>query len=199
MTKVASVLVALLSSYAFAQQPKEKPPVKVPPPTPAAPAKAPAEVAETVGMFKGNWKLDITLSGTAIGDTPFKGKMTMSCKPTAGGTAVACDGKIAKTPTGPWEGHTVIAYDPASKAVHFIAVSNAFEVHDHQCGSWDHGMAGKSGLSCESYKGGIGPTGDAITEELMFAFHKDGKELEFTSTMTLKDGKTIVFAGSGKK
>jgi hypothetical protein len=206
MTKLTTLLIALSSSVAFAQQPKGAPAPPPPPKDaalkkapPPAPEKPPAEVADTVAMFKGNWSFDFTLSGTAVGDKPFKGKLAMPCKPTAGGAAVACDGKIAKTPMGPWDAHMVIAYDPFTKQVHFIGVTNAFEVHDHKCGQWNQGMAGKSALTCESYKGGMGPAGEAITEDVMFSFHKDGKELEFTSTTTMKDGKTVVFSGSGKK
>ena len=100
---------------------------------------------------------------------------------------------------GPWEGHFVIAWDPFGKAVHFMAVTNQFEVHDHSCGQWDHGMAGKSALTCTPLKGGSGPAGEEITEDVMFSFHKDGKELTFTSTSKTKAGATVTFEGAGKK
>ena len=60
-------------------------------------------------------------------------------------------------------------------------------------------MAGKSGLTCVSLKGGSGPAGDEVTEDVMFSFHKDGKELNFTSTSKMKNGVTLTFEGAGKK
>ena len=211
MHKLTTVLIALLPSYALAQQPKDSKPappptppakdVKAPPPPakPEAP-KPPPEVAETVGMFKGNWTFDATITATGMPgmEKPFKGKMTMACKPVAGNSAVACDGKM-KTPMGPFDGHFVIAYDPYGKQVHFFGATSMNEVHDHKCGQWNHGMAGKSALTCESLKGGMGPAGDEITEDVSFSFHKDGKELTFTSTSKMKAGATMTFEGTGKK
>lgn len=203
MVKQALFLIALFPTVSLADTPPAKKapePTKVKAPEPPKPPKTPAEVTQTVGMFKGNWRFDITLTATGIPgmEKPFKGKMTFPCKAVAGGMAVACDGKT-KTPMGPWDGHFVIAWDPHSKAVHFIGVTNDFEVHDHVCGNWDQGMAGKSGLTCATLKGGAGAMGEEITEDVMFAFHKDGKELTFTSTSKMKGGATLTFEGSGKK
>ena len=208
MRNISLVLFTLLPSLALAQGSGAKAPpppgggsAAIKPPVPPAKPKAPPETAETVSMFKGNWNFDATLSATGVPgmEKPFKGKMSMTCKAIVGGNAAACDAKMLKTPMGPWEGHFVIAWDPFSKAVHFMAVTNMFEVHDHVCGQWDHGMAGKSGLMCTPLKGGSGPTGDEITEDVMFSFHKDGKELNFTSTSKMKGGATFTFEGAGKK
>jgi hypothetical protein len=217
MRTIALVLTTLLPSLSLAQPapapkaPTPTPPAKTPPPAPTPPAKQPAaptkpppppaEVAETVGMFAGNWNFEITITATGMPgmDKPFKAKMAMPCKKIAGGTAVACDGKF-KGPMGPFEGHFVVAWDPYTKAVHFMGITNQHEVHDHNCGQWDHGMAEKQGLTCVALKGGMGPTGDEITEELSFAFSKKGKELRFTSAV--KDAKhnaSITFEGLGKK
>jgi hypothetical protein len=210
MSKLTCLLITLLPSLALAEEPKKQAPppttppaVKAPPPaTPPKPTppKPPAETTQTVAMFKGNWNFDATLTATGMPgfEKPIKAKLAMPCKAIAGGTAVACDGKM-KTALGPFDGHFVIAWDPYSKAVHFIGVTNNYEVHDHVCGQWDQGMAGKSGLSCTPLKGGSGPAGDEINEDVTFAFHKDGKELEFTSTMKMKNGATLTFAGKGKK
>ena len=222
MSKLALVLITLVPAVSLAQPkpstPPAPPPKKEAPPPPkdtkapppkdgkdskmpvATPPAPPPEIAETVGMFKGTWSFDATITATGVPgmDKPFKGKMTFPCKPVAGGNAVACDAKM-KSPMGPFDGHFVIAYDPFSKAVHFIGVTNEFEVHDHVCGTWDHGMAGKSGLSCTPLKGGMGPTGDEVTEDLSFSFHKDGKEMDFTSTSKMKNGATMTFEGHGKK
>ena len=59
-------------------------------------------------------------------------------------------------------------------------------------------MAGKFGLSCTPLKGGTGPEGAEITEDLMVAFHNNGKQAEFTSTSHLKAGGEIAFTGTGK-
>src|SRR5262245_55432011 len=153
MSKLGLLLITLTPAIALAQAPAAKPAA----PTPAAPAKdkaaapaapakeakpaapaapampaPPAEVKQPVDAFKGNWKFDATMAATGMPgmEKPFNGKMTMAFKAIAGGNAVACDGKMAKTPMGPFDGHFVVAYDPYSKAVHFIGVTNSFEVHD---------------------------------------------------------------------
>jgi len=195
------LILSLVPAVALAGDPKpeaSKPaPVKTPVPVPAKPAvvAAPPEVAMTVANFKGNWTFDATLNAPGM-SAPAKFKMTFNCKAAAGGTAVSCESK-AKTPMGPYDGAFLIAYDPFSKAVHFIGVTNGYEVHDHVC-QWDQGMAGKFGLGCTPLKGGTGADGKEITEELLIAFHKDGKEAEFTSTSHLKAGGDIVFTGTGK-
>ena len=207
MRKLGLALITLLPSYALAQPAKGSgapatPPAnpKAPPPAKVEAPKPPAEVGQTVAMFKGNWNFAVTITATNMPgmDKPFKGKMAMPCKAIAGGTAVACDAKM-KSPMGPFDGHFVIAWDPYSKAVHFMGITNNHEVHDHNCGQWSEGMAGKSGLTCAPLKGGMGPTGEEITEDVMFAFHKDGKELTFTSTSKMKNGATLTFEGVGKK
>ena len=198
------VLISLLPAIAIADEAKAPVPkpagpkdskaaAPVPPP---APAKPPAEVGMTVANFKGNWTFDASLTAPGMAK-PATFKMTFNCKPIALGTGVSCDAK-AKTPMGPYEGTFLIAYDPFSKAVHFIAVTSGYEVHDHVC-QWDQGMAGKFGLGCTPFKGGSGPDGQAITEDLLIAFHKEGKEAEFTSTSHLKAGGDILFTGLGKR
>jgi len=213
MSKLSLVLIALVPAVSLADTPKPSTPpappakkdapkdapkdAKAPVATPPAP---PAEVAQTVAMFKGTWNFETTMTATGIPgmDKPAKAKMVFPCKPIAGGNAVACDAKM-KTPMGPFDGHFVIAFDPYSKAVHFFGITNQFEVHDHNCGNWDQGMAGKSGLTCTPLKGGSGPAGEEVTEDLSFSFHKDGKEMDFTSTSKMKNGATLTFEGKGKK
>ena len=217
MRTLPLLLVSLIPAVAVAGDPKPeaKPPApkpmppkdsKAPAPTPtptppAGPVKpavvtAPAEVAQTVGAFKGNWSFDATLNAPGM-PKPATFKMTFNCKPIALGNAVSCESK-AKTPMGPYEGTFLIGYDPFSKAVHFISVTSELEIHDHVC-QWDQGMAGKFGLGCTPLKAGTGADGKEITEDLMIAFHNDGKETEFTSTSHLKSGGDIVFSGKGKK
>ena len=157
-----------------------------PPPAQLAP---PHEVKATVDAFKGNWSFDSTLTAPGM-DKPASFKMTFNCKSAAGGTAVACT-STAKTPMGPFEGSFLVAYDPYSKAAHFIGVTSMFEVHDHSC-QWKG-----TDLACTPLKAGTGPGGDEITEDL--SMHFDKGTCVFTSTSHLKGGGTMVFEGKGKK
>jgi hypothetical protein len=194
------VLLALLfPTLAFAGDAKDaKAPAKDAPKdakaAPAAPAQPapPPEIKATVDAFKGNWKFDTTLTATGIPgmDKPAKASMTFNCKTVAGGNAVDCEAK-SKTPMGPFEGQFMVAYDPYGKQVHFIGITNQFEVHDHLC-KW----AGTD-LNCTPLKAGSGPGGDEITEDLTMKFDKN--TVSFTSTSHMKGGATMVFEGKGKK
>ena len=155
-----------------------------PAPKPAPPA-APAEVKATVDAFKGNWTFDAELTAPGM-DKPAK----FNCKAVAGNQAVSCDAK-AKTPIGPFDALLVIAYDPYSKAVHFMAVSNQNEVHDHVC-NWKG-----ADLVCNPYKGGMGPAGDEITEDVAIKIEKTAAT--FSSVTKLKGGGQVKFEGKGKR
>jgi hypothetical protein len=135
-----------------------------------APAVSP-EVKRTVDAFEGRWTLDGTI--VMPGDGPKQATLRMDCKRTAGGKAVAC------TLSGPFEGSALVAYDPYSKAVHFMAVTSDDEVHDHSC-RWQADRK----LLCDPLKGGMG--GMAITEDLEFSF--GAKKLGFKAIMTMPDG-----------
>jgi hypothetical protein len=204
--KKLSLLVLLFPALAFAGDPKADPKAPAPKDAPkdaAKDAKAPApkdapkeavvappaEVKATVDAFKGNWNFDATLTAPGA-DKPAKFKMTFNCKAIAGGNAVACDSK-AKTPMGPFDGTFLVAYDPYSKAAHFIGVTSMFEVHDHVC-QWKG-----ADLNCTPLKGGSGPGGDEITEDL--TMHLEKNAASFTSTSHMKGGATMVFEGKGKK
>ena len=162
--------------------------IKKPEPPPAPPP-APAEVKATVDAFKGNWSFDAELTAPGM-DKPAKFKMTFNCKAVAGNTAVSCDAK-AKTPVGPFDGLFVIAYDPYSKAVHFIGVTNSNEVHDHVC-NWKG-----SDLICNPLKGGSGPEGHEITEDVAMKIEKT--TATFSSISKMKGGGQIKFEGKGKR
>jgi hypothetical protein len=231
MTKFGMVVMFLVPGVALAQQPKahagagSAAPAKAPAPLPTggAPATgaakvappvmpaAPPEVKATVDAFKGNWKFDTTMSATGMPgmDKPFNGKMTFNCKEVAGKTAVSCESK-QKTPMGPYDAQFVVSYDPYKKAVHFIGVTSMNEVHDHIC-TWSG-----ADLNCTPLKGGMGPGGDEITEDMKMTFApsdkckpKDAanplascpyKSVTFTSTSKMtKGGATMTFEGKGKK
>ena len=161
---------------------------------PAVPA-PPPEVKATVDAFKGNWKFDTTITATGIPgmEKPFAAKMNFNCKAIAGGNAVSCDAK-QKSPMGPFDGTFIVAYDPYSKAVHFFAITSMFEVHDHVC-KWKSELE----LTCNPLKGGSGPAGDEITEDLTITW-TDKKNVTFKSTSKMtKGGATMVFEGKGKR
>lgn len=180
--------LVLVPGLASADTPKKDDKIKKEPPPPAPPA-APAEVKATVDAFKGNWTFDAELTPPGAPKAE-KFKLSFNCKPAAGNTAVACESK-AKTALGPFEALFVIAYDPYSKAVHFIGVSNQNEVHDHVC-QWKG-----SDLTCAPLKGGMGPGGDEITEELAIKIEKSAAT--FTSVSKMKGGAVMKFEGKGKK
>lgn len=200
MKKLAILLVSLAPATALAQPAK-----KVEPPSMPA---APPEVKLTVDAFKGNWKFDATITATGMPgmDKPVTAKLTFNCKPVAGKTAALCEAK-GKTPMGPIEAVYIVAYDPYSKAVHFIGITNENEVHDHSC-KWT-GLA----LACVPYKGGMGPGGDEIIEDLSISFEADKKCSANDSTclatsklVTFKSvskmttgGATLTFEGKGKR
>jgi hypothetical protein len=175
------------------------------------PPPPPPEVKMTVDTFKGNWKFDTTMTATGMPgmDKPFTGKMTFNCKEVAGKTAVSCDAKM-KTPLGPLDALFAVAYDPWSKSVNFIGISNMNEVHTHLC-KWSG-----ADLNCAPLKGGMGPAGDEITEDIKMTFApnptckpKDAanplascpyKTVSFTSVSKMtKGGATMTFEGKGKK
>ena len=135
-----------------------------------APAVSP-DGKKTVDAFAGRW----TLEGTIVmpGDRPKPAVMKMDCRKTAKGKAVAC------TFSGPFEGSALVAYDPFSKAVHFMAVTSDDEVHDHKC-RWESDQK----LACEPLKGGM--AGMAITEDLEFS--AGPKKLGLRAVMTMPDG-----------
>jgi hypothetical protein len=211
---IASLLLVPAAALAQAPQAKQPPAPPAPPPAKAEmpkPPPAPPEVKATVDAFKGNWRFETTMSATGMPgmDKPAVAKMNFNCKEVAGKTAVACESKM-KTPMGPFDGLFVVSYDPYSKAVHFMGITNMHEVHDHVC-KW-------SGyeLNCTPLKGGMGPMGDEITEDLKMKFEpaptckpKEGtdpmtscppKTVAFTSISKMtKGGATMTFEGKGKK
>jgi len=180
----ASLLAVLLIPTLASADDKKKEAPKAPAPPPA-----PAEVKATVDAFKGNWTFDAELTAPGM-DKPAKFKMSFNCKPVAGNQAVACEAK-AKAPIGPLDALFVIAYDPYSKAVHMMAVSNANEVHDHTC-NWKG-----ADLTCNPLKGGMGPAGEEITEDVAIKIEKN--TASFTSVSKLKGGGQVKFEGKGKR
>lgn len=200
MTKLSIVLLSLVPAAAFAQATKQPAP-------PAMPA-APPEVKATVEAFKGNWKFDVTVTATGMPgmEKPATMKMTFNCKSVAGNTTASCEAK-AKTPMGPLDALFVISYNPYDKAVHFVSFTNMNEVHDHAC-KWS-GLS----LTCNPLKGGMGPGGDEVTEDVSMTWEADkkcttndaaclpkAKSVTFKSVSKMtKGGATLTLEGKGKR
>jgi len=162
---------------------------------PAMPA-APPEVKATVDAFKGNWKFDATMSATGMPgmEKPATMKMTFNCKEAAGKTTAVCESK-AKSPMGPMEALFVIAYNPYDKKVHFMGFGNDNEVHDHSC-TWKS----ETEMTCEPLKGGMGPGGDEVTEDLTMTWDAKKKEVSFKSVSKMtKGGAVLTLEGKGKR
>jgi hypothetical protein len=181
--RILPIIALLIPTLASADDKAGKPAPK------PAPPPAPAEVKATVDAFKGNWTFDAELTAPGM-DKAAKFKMSFNCKAVAGNQAVSCDAK-AKTPIGPFEALFVVAYDPYSKAVHFMGFSNQNEVHDHVC-NWKG-----ADLTCNPLKGGMGPIGEEVTEDVSMKFEKN--TASFTSVSKLKGGAQIKFEGKGKR
>jgi hypothetical protein len=210
MNKFALVVMSLVPAAALAQQPakdakapapqaaqpaKDNAAAKAPMPTPPAPPAAPAEVKATVEAFKGNWKFDVTMIATGMPgmEKPLTAKLTFNCKEVAAKNGVVCEQK-GKTAMGPIDATYLIAYDPYSKAVHFMAVTNQNEVHDHVC-TWKTA----TDLACAPLKAGMGPGGDEITEDFSITWSSK-KEASFKSVSKMtKGGATVTLDGKGKR
>jgi hypothetical protein len=195
-TRWLFITISLGPALSFADTPKDS---KTPVPSKDAKPAPPGEIAETVAAFKGNWTFDMKMTATGVPnlDKPIAAKTTFNCRVAAGGAAVACDAKT-KTAMGPYEGNFFIAYDPYSKAVHFMGVTSKYEIQDHVC-QLVHGMAGKFAIDCKPFKGGAGPAGEEVTNDLSISFHDQGKTADFKSVTHGKGGATMTFEGSGKK
>ncbi len=165
---------SMVSSVAFAEEPK------APPPSP--------EVKRTVDAFTGKWAYDVNV--TMPGKPVVKGKLQFDCKKTALGKGVACSAGGSVPGLGKMEASFMMAYDAWSKAVHVMSVTSDDEVHDHKC-TWKDDKK----LDCEPLKAGMG--GQEITEDLSFTI--EGKTLVLKSVTTMKDGSKMVFEGIGKK
>jgi hypothetical protein len=201
MNKLVMVVMSLVPALALAQQPKQPAPAapakdpKAPVATPPAPPAAPAEVKQTVEAFKGNWKFDTTFTATGMPgmEKPLTMKMTFNCKEMAGKTTAVCEAK-GKSAMGPMEALFVIAFNPYDKKVHFMGFSNDNEVHDHSC-TWKSATE----MTCEPLKGGMGPGGDEVTEDITMTW-TGKKEVSFKSVSKMtKGGATVTFEGKGKR
>jgi len=210
LSLVPAVALAQPAAPAAKKEVPPPPPAGAKAPTVAPPAMpaAPAEVKLTTDAFKGNWKFETTMTATGMPgmDKPTTAKMTFNCKLAAGKTAVSCEAKM-KTPMGPFDALFVVAYDPYLKSAHFMGITSMNEVHDHIC-TWS-GLS----LTCKPLKGGMGPGGDEITEDVSMTWEADkkctandatclptAKSVSFKSVSKMtKGGATMTFEGKGKR
>jgi hypothetical protein len=94
---------------------------------------APPEVARTVAAFVGRWTLDVT--DTEPGAAPAHFPLTLECRRTALGAAVACDITADVPDAGPIEASLVVGYSPDERQVRWMEISSTREYHDHH-GVW---------------------------------------------------------------
>ena len=100
---------------------------------PAAPA-APAEtrqVARLVGAWKGTGSM-------TMGADKVEGiKIQWTCRPIAEKWGVGCDGVMTGIPgVARYEETDLFGYDPGGRKLHWFAITNAGETHDHVGSDW---------------------------------------------------------------
>lgn len=148
---------------------------------PKAP-EAPPEVKKTVDALAGKWSATTTMTAPGAKE-PVKFSEKIDCKRVAGGRAVSCT-ELAKVPgMGAMDFAYLVSYDAERKAVHWFAVGNTGEVHDHVC----HWSDDKT-LECEPLKATM--NGAPITETIKMVF--DGNKFTVNATTTTKEGDTKV-------
>jgi hypothetical protein len=148
----------------------------------------PPEVAKTVAAFAGKWTMDTTMTMPGAKE-PMKVKEKMDCKKVSGGRAALCIESGMITGMGPIDFTHMIAYDPERKQVHWFAVGNSGEVHDHPC-TWKDDKT----LACEPLKATL--NGGPITED--FSVTIDGNKMSIKGSQTSKDG-AMTFDVSAKR
>ncbi|MFL5304668.1 MAG: DUF1579 family protein [Polyangia bacterium] len=90
------------------------------------------DLARLVGSWKGTGSM-------AIGSDKADGiKVTWTCRAVSGGSGVACDAVMTGIPgVDRYEETDLFGYDPGTGKLHWFAVTNAGETHDHVGGPWN--------------------------------------------------------------
>ncbi|HVY40265.1 MAG TPA: hypothetical protein VHM31_20135 [Polyangia bacterium] len=98
---------------------------------PPAPAAATADLARLVGTWKGTGSM-------TMGSEKADGiQVTWNCRAISARAGVACDGVMTGIPgVDRYEETDLFGYDPGAGTVHWFAVTNAGETHDHVGGAW---------------------------------------------------------------
>jgi hypothetical protein len=147
-----------------------------------------AEVKRTVDAISGVWKGQMTAD--VPGSPPGSIDWTMDCKRVALNSGALCtNGGTA--PFGELAESCLFAFDPESKAVHYMCVTSMGEVHDHK-GKWTDAKT----IEFEPLRAGM--MGKQVIETLKWRFDDDGT-IDKTSEVKLADGSMMQFHFKGKR
>src|SRR5262245_11448992 len=113
----------------------------------SAPAPPPAEINRTVGAVVGRWSGRMTATMPDGASETFA--WSMSCQAAALGAGASCTME-GRPSIGDLAQACLVAYDPESKAVHYMCVTSMGEVHDHK-GRWTDAKT----IQFEPLSGGI--------------------------------------------
>jgi hypothetical protein len=142
----------------------------------------PPEMKKTVDAFAGHW----VITGTDVepdAKAPVKFELTLDCKRTALGAAVACAFAGNMPNVGPIEAAAVIGYSPDEQVVRWMEISSTGEYHDHR-GRWN-------GAEIEFEPLEYSVSGKKATEYLHIGFPVVGK-LTLSSVTETPEGKSVL-------
>ena len=149
---------------------------------------SPPEVKKTVEAITGVWKGQLTAYLPAA--PPASISWTMDCKPVALNAGALCtNGGSASF--GEMAESCLLAFDPESKAVHYMCVTSMGEVHDHK-GTWTDFKT----IDFEPLRAGM--MGQQVTETLKWRFDDD-RTIDKISEVRLPDGSVMRFHFKGKR
>jgi len=175
---LVSIMITILSARILkSQTPQVKPTVS-----------SASEVIRTVEAIAGVWKGQ--MNANVPGSPPGSIDWTMDCKRVALNSGALCtNGGTA--PFGELAESCLLAFDPESKAVHYMCVTSMGEVHDHK-GRWTDTKT----IEFEPLQAGM--MGKQVIETLKWHFNEDGT-LHKTSEVRLADGSMMQFDFKGKR
>lgn len=157
--------------------------------TPRPPRVADARPLVSLERFLGSWKLTGTIS---MGADNAKITATVLCRRASAGAAIACSGKFTGVPGAPaLEESDLMGYDPGTNTLHWYAVTNLGEVHDH--------VANVNADPTLHFVHTGTQDGQAFKEVIDVEFVKDGKSISLRSTTSLAGHQVAVLELKGSK
>lgn len=148
------ILVAVMCSLTVLAQARKE--------TKAAPNPGVAKLQSLLGQWSG------TAEMTEPGKSPMKVEVSIRCHQVSEGWAVLCRDRFSSKEMD-YRETDLFGYDAEAGEVHWYAVTNAGEVHDH-VGTWD-----------------------GTTLNAHYAGHSGGKELHEALTLGVKGGNEMTF------
>ena len=172
MTRNILALAAFLSLPALAAEP--------------APPKAVKDLQNLVGSWKGTGTLKMP-----DGQVSPPVQIGIECKSTAGGMGVLCHSRFTGIPgmPGALEEDDLFGYNAGDGLVHWYAVTNAGETHDHKGGISDNAFVG-------IYEG---PQDGQLFQEQVTLAWKSDRKITFRSASTLAGKDQGVMEGTVSK